>query len=73
MSNREMAIDIINKIPEHKLSHIVMFLKGFQMDDEIEDMQYCQGLVDDYLADNSADKHETVTLEELKCELGIDL
>lgn len=71
MSNRERAIELINVIPEYKLEYIVSFLRGFQLDDEIEDMMFCQRLVDEYENDDSPDKDETITLEELKEELGI--
>jgi len=71
MSTKEQAIELINAIPEYKLKYIVSFLRGFQMDDEIEDMMFCQRLVDEYENDESPDKDETVTLEQLKEELGL--
>lgn len=71
MSNREQAIALLDMIPEYKLGYIVGFLKGVQMDDEIEDMLFCQRMVDEYENDESPDKDETITLEELKEELGL--
>ncbi|MBQ3426131.1 MAG: hypothetical protein IJH37_03180 [Clostridia bacterium] len=71
MSNKEQAIALLDTIPEYKLGYIVGFLKGVQMDDEIEDMLFCQRMVDEYENDESPDKDETITLEELKEELGL--
>ena len=73
MSNRELAKDIIDSLPEYKISAILRFLKGVQYDDEIEDQLFCQKLVDDYEADGSPDKHETISIEELANDLGVSL
>ena len=73
MSNREIAIDLINNLPEYKLTYIIAFLKGVTYDDDIEDDIYCRKLVDEYLNDKSPDKHETVSIEDLAKELDIAL
>ena len=73
MSNREIAIDLINNLPEYKLTYIITFLKGVTYDDDIEDDIYCRKLVDEYLNDKSPDKHDTVSVEELAKELDIAL
>ena len=73
MSNREIAIDLINNLPEYKLTYIITFLKGVTYDDDIEDDIYCRKLVDEYLNDKSPDKHETVSVEDLAKELDIAL
>ena len=73
MSNREIAIDLINNLPEYKLTYIITFLKGVTYDDDIEDDIYCRKLVDEYLSDKSPDKHETVSIEDLAKELDIAL
>lgn len=67
MSDRELAKQIIDKLPEYKISYILLFLKGMQFDDEIEDDLYCEKLVEDYLNNTDPDKEESITLEEL-CE-----
>lgn len=73
MSNREIAIDLINHIPEYKLTYLISFLKGLKFDDDIEDDIYCRHLVDEYLSDDSPVKHETVSVEDLAQELDIEL
>lgn len=73
MSEREQAKQIIDRLPEYKIGALLLFLKGIQFDDELEDDLYCEKLVEDYLNDTSPDKHETITLEELAKREGIAL
>lgn len=73
MSDREQAKQIIDQLPEYKISHILVFLKGIQFDDELEDELFCERLYEDYLNDPDPHKHDTITLEELAAREGIDL
>ena len=73
MSEREQAKQIIDQLPEYKISNLLLFLRGMQFDDEIEDDLYCERLVEDYLNDTSPDKHKTITLEELAKQVGVEL
>ena len=73
MSEREQATQIIDLLPEYKIGHILLFLKGIQFDDDLEDDLYCEKLVNDYLNDPDPHKHDTITLEELAAREGIDL
>lgn len=73
MSEREQAKRIIDLLPEYKIGQILLFLKGVQFDDELEDDLYCEKLVEDYLDDPDPHKHDTVTVEELAEREGIEL
>ena len=73
MSEREQAKQIIDQLPEYKIGNLLLFLKGMQFDDDIEDEIYCQKLYEDYLNDPDPEKHETITLEELAAQEGIEL
>ena len=73
MSEREQAKQIIDQLPEYKISNLLLFLRGMQFDDEIEDDLYCERLVEEYLNDTSPDKHDTITIEELAKREGIEL
>ena len=73
MSEREQAKLIIDQLPEYKISSLLLFLKGIQFDDDMEDDLYCQKLYEDYLNDPDPEKHETITLEELAAREGIEL
>ena len=68
MSDREQAKQIIDQLPEYKVS-----LRGMLFDDELEDDLYCEHLVETYLNDPSPDKHDTISLEELARREGIEL
>ncbi len=73
MSEREQAKQIIDQLPEYKISNLLLFLRGMQFDDDLEDDLYCEQLVEDYLNDTSPDKHDTITLEELAKREGVEL
>ncbi len=73
MSEREQAKQIIDQLPEYKISNLLLFLRGMQFDDDLEDDLYCEQLVEDYLNDTSSDKHDTITLEELAKREGVEL
>ena len=73
MSDREQAKLIIDRLPEYKISSLLMFLRGIAFDDEMEDDLYCEKLADDYLNDPDPCKHESISLEELAEREGIAL
>ena len=73
MSEREQAKQIIASLPEYKIGNILLFLKGVQFDDDMEDDLYCEKLVQDYMDNPDPEKTETVTLEELAKREGISL
>ena len=73
MSNREEANTIIDKLPEYKIEKILLFLKGVEFDDEMEDDVFCENMAQRYLNDDSPDKHDTITIEEFAKQEGIVL
>ncbi len=73
MSEREQAKQIIDRLPEYKIGNLLLFLKGMQFDDDIEDDLFCQKMYEDYLNDPDPEKNETITIEELAAREGIDL
>ena len=73
MSEREQAKQIIDSLPEYKIGNVLLFLKGVQFDDDMEDDLYCEKLVQDYMDNPDPEKTETVTLEELAKREGISL
>ena len=73
MSESEQAKQIIDSLPEYKIGNILLFLKGVQFDDDMEDDLYCEKLVQDYMDNPDPEKTETVTLEELAKREGISL
>ena len=73
MSHREQAKTIIDALPDYKMAAVVYFLKGMQYDDEIEDELFCRNMAEEYLMDESADKHDSISIEELASNLGVTL
>lgn len=72
MSNREQIVQIIDQLPDYKLSRLLVFLKGMAFDDELEDDLFCERLYQSYLDDPDPDKHETISLEDLMKQEGIE-
>lgn len=70
MSNKEQAKTLLDKIPEYKLGYAVAFLQGLAIDEEDDDL-FCESMVQNYIDNSDPNKHETITLEELKTELDI--
>lgn len=73
MSEREQAKQIIDRLPDYKIGNILLFLKGVQFDDDIEDDIFCEQLAERYFNDPDPEKEESITIEELAKDLGIDL
>ncbi len=73
MSEREQAKMIIDRLPDYKIGNILLFLKGVEFDDEIEDDLFCEKMYQDYLNDPDPEKHNTITIEELARREGIEL
>lgn len=68
MSTKEMIVSMLDTLTEEQLQGLMMLLKGYEKNDD----EYCEQLLQDYINDTSPDKHETVSIEELADELGID-
>lgn len=72
MSNREQIVQIIDQLPDYKLSTLLVFLKGMAFDDELEDDLFCERLYQSYLDDPDPDKDKTISLEDLMKQEGIE-
>lgn len=69
MSEREQVKQIIDSLPEFKIKQILIFLRGIQFDDEMEDDAFCEKLYQDYL--NDPEKDISFSLDECKREWGL--
>ena len=70
MSEKELAKQIIDQLPEYKRTQIVYLLKGIQFDDEIEDELFCERIAEQYLNDPN---HEYVSFEDAIREAGLTI
>lgn len=70
VSEREQAKQIIDQLPEYKITKILYLLKGIQIDDEIEDDLFCENLAERYLKDPD---HEVISFEDAIKEAGLTI
>lgn len=70
MSNKEQAMSLLDKVPDYKLGYAIAFLQGLTVDEETDDL-FCNNLVQEYLNDTDPNKHDTISLSDLKSELDI--
>ena len=74
MSNKELAINIIENIPESQMGYILNMLQNFQMAlEDAADDAFCQRLYEDYLNDDDPEKNEGIEIEKFAEDLGISL
>lgn len=50
MSYKELAIQLINNMPDYKLGYAIAYLQGLVADESDDDL-YCAGLLDEYKND----------------------
>lgn len=70
MSNKEQAMLLLEKVPDYKMGYAIAFLQGLTVDEDTDDI-FCEKLVQKYLNDTDPQKHDSITLDEMKAELGI--
>lgn len=70
MSEKEQAKQIIDQLPDYKMTQILYLLKGIQFDDEIEDDMFCERMAKEYL-ENKSDNDEIIPFEQVIREAGL--
>ncbi|MBR2892718.1 MAG: hypothetical protein IKB94_02585 [Clostridia bacterium] len=68
MSEKELAISLINQIPEYKLGYAIAFLQGLYADEQADD-KFCSELLEGYI--DSQEKGEFVSFEEALKQCGV--
>jgi hypothetical protein len=71
MSSKEIIIQLLDKIPEHKIGYVLAYIQGITADEEADDI-FCEKMYQNYLNNPDPEKDKTYTLEECKKEWGID-
>lgn len=69
MSNKELAIHLLDNVPPYKLGYVISYLQGITAD-EVADDEYCENLMRCYDSDKSTEAHETIELDDFANELG---
>ena len=70
MSNRELALQLIDNLSEYKLGYVVAYLQGMNADESADDA-FCNQLLESYK--NSEDKGDFVSFEEAAQMCGVDI
>ena len=70
MSNKELAIQLINNTPEYKLGFVVAYLQGLNADEAFDDV-FCEQLLAEY--ESSEDKGDFVSFDEAMKMCGVDI
>lgn len=70
MSNKDIAINLINQISDYKLGYAIAYLQGLSADDFSDDL-YCAQLIENYK--NSEDKGEFIPFDEAVSICGVDI
>ncbi len=73
MSNKKLALQLIESIPDYKMGFVVAYLQGISAADEAEDDLYCKNLYETYLDDQDPQKCDSVSIESLAADLGVKL
>ena len=68
MSYKELAIQLINNMPDYKLGYAIAYLQGLVADESADDL-YCAGLLDEYK--NDTEKDDVVSFEEAAKMCGV--
>lgn len=68
ISYKELAIQLINNMPDYKLGYAIAYLQGLVADESADDL-YCAGLLDEYK--NDTEKDDVVSFEEAAKMCGV--
>lgn len=71
MSNKEIIVQLLEKIPDYKMGYVLAYIQGITADEEADDV-FCERMYQNYLNNPDPEKDKTYTLEECKNEWGID-
>lgn len=70
MSEKEIALNLLDNIPEYKMGYVIAYLQGLTAD-EIADDAFCSRLYENYL--KSDDKGDFMPIEEMAEQCGVDM
>lgn len=71
MSNKEIIIQLLDRVPEYKMGYVLAYVQGITADEEADDT-FCENMWNNYKNDPETDKDDEFTLEECKKEWGLD-
>ena len=70
MSEKELAMKLLENVPPYKLGYVIAYLQGITADEMMDDA-FCENLCIEY--ENSEDKGQFVSMSEMAEMSGVDL
>lgn len=70
MSDRERAMNLLERVPDYKIGYVLAYLQGITADEEADDA-FCERMLQNYEKDPDPEKSKTYSLEECKREWGL--
>lgn len=70
MSEKEMAMQLLDSVPAYKLGYVIAYLQGLMADEAIDEA-FCAKLYEEY--ENDDDKGQTISMAEMAKLAGVDL
>ena len=70
MSDRERAMNLLERVPDYKIGYVLAYLQGITADEEADDA-FCERMLENYEKDTDPEKGKTYSLEECKREWGL--
>lgn len=71
MSQKDLAIQLLENVPEYKMGYVIAYIQGLSADENADDA-FCEAMYQNYLSSSPTDK-ETISLEKAAKSLGVDL
>ena len=69
MSEKEIAMQLINNLPDYKLGYVIAYLQGLTADESADD-NFCISLIKNY--QNSEDKGNFISFDDAVKMCGVD-
>lgn len=70
MSQKELCMQMLDRVPAYKLGYVIAFLQGLTIDEDADDA-FCEQLYQQYLNDPDPEKDVEYSLDECKQEWGL--
>jgi len=70
MSEKEMAMKLLENVPTYKLGYVIAYLQGITADESMDD-SFCEKLCEEY--ENTEEKGQYISFEEMASLSGVDL
>lgn len=70
MSEKEMAMHLLESVPAYKLGYVIAYLQGITADEAADDA-FCEALCAEY--EETDEKGQFITMEEMARMSGVDL